>query len=85
MRGTNWKAVTQYMPSCSPTLSPEEGDPSASALECAGECAKLTEACKDSFKDLKSKHRDLKTFAAPLNLEQADAPKNLRHKAAEHC
>nr|KAF6500962.1 hypothetical protein HJG59_007983 [Molossus molossus] len=57
-----------------------EGQKPSMIVEYAGECAKLTEAFNERFKDMKSKQIKLNVFATPLNVEPADVPDNLQHK-----
>ncbi|XP_016061495.1 PREDICTED: general transcription factor II-I repeat domain-containing protein 2B-like isoform X1 [Miniopterus natalensis] len=60
-----------------PTL---EGQKPSSTVEYAGECAKLTEALNERFRDIKSKQMELNIFATPFNVEPADVPDNLQHE-----
>nr|KAF6460534.1 hypothetical protein HJG59_011448 [Molossus molossus] len=60
-----------------PTL---EGQKPSTTLEYADECAKLTEAFNEEFKDVKSKQMKLNTFAAQFNVEPADVTDNLQHE-----
>jgi len=60
-----------------PTL---QGQKPSTTSEYADECAKLTEAFSERFKDVKSKQQELNILATPFNVERADVLDYLQHE-----